>query len=137
MKKIILSSVSCDNEYLDERPHLLIVRMNKKLCKRIKLMSEAVNKLDCYSMTEFNYEAGWFKDACEDYNDMDYETIVALEKDWLENNVERVEVPELLVTKTEFKFIAVPKFQNDLVYTNLVPITWLDNNESLYIDSVY
>ncbi len=135
MKKRIIVSAVCVNEFASDVPEFFTLEITASLANRIKELSQLVQKADVYSVEEFNYEGTWsdkFLDPSE-VGDQDSDLSNLVEE--LEQAESRVDVRMLRVTKDHFYFTATPKHCGDdmALSTRRLDISELDNPNQLIV----
>ncbi|EGH2839221.1 hypothetical protein J6187_003797 [Salmonella enterica] len=140
--KLLISSVSCINEFADEVPQSVFVRIDTALVQRIRELAAYVKTNDLHSSTFFFYDGHWSETFEQDIEDLMAQTAFgesdssgqeAMLRDVIPSC--RTELPLIRVMKESFQLTAVPRHcGNDMMLnTPRIPLAELDSNATVLI----
>lgn len=135
MKKRIIVSATCVNEFASDVPEIFTLEITTSLANRIKELSQLVRKAEVYSIEEFNYAGTWSDKLLDPSEVGDQHSDLSNLIEELEQAASRVDVRMLRVTKDHFYFTATPKhFGDDMsLSTRRLGISELENPNQLIV----
>jgi len=134
--KIAFLEVSCANNLADDLPVFFHITIDDALSQRIKLLSEKVKELGCFSIHEFNNCGGWYDDDIDnslidgDIDQVDIEQFLTSNKESDAN----VTCEYLQITQDDFCWSGYPKHGSDdlKLSTGRIPIEFLDGEHNVW-----
>ncbi|NQZ08448.1 MAG: hypothetical protein HRT35_14940 [Algicola sp.] len=136
MNKILILPTSCLDEFTSDFPCVFAVTITDTLCEQIKLLAGTCTTTCANTIETFNHDGIW-SEALVDLDEVKEENINTVLAS-IDKSESRIEMSQLCVTKTAFKFTAVPKYLGDdmLLSTPYIGISAL-GNETLLVRTAY
>ncbi|NTZ41094.1 hypothetical protein EXW94_26205 [Enterobacter sp. JMULE2] len=148
MQKLIVSTVSCVNEFASGYPELVSIVVDDALASRIRNIAAWVKDNNLLLAEVSEYGSVWSNcDEDTALDAMQVESLALLINDQqhaalntlLQNDVVRVDAPLIRVFASSFVLAATPRHCGDdmALHTPSIPLTALDNPEYLFNEVVY
>jgi len=142
VNKLLISSVSCINEFASEVPQSVFVRIDSALAHRIRELAAYVKENDLYAAEFFFYDCHWSETFEEDIEEcMAQAVFLERDSDGQEAMLRdvmpscRTETTSIRIMKEFFQLTSIPRHCGDDMTLNTprIPLAELKSNSTVLI----